>query len=111
MSTEDHTTPPDDGVGQDPLQTIARIEHDARAAVAGAGDSQALEQARIAYLGRKAELPQLLRGVAQLQPAQRGAVGKAANQARQALEQLIESRAGELSGRSSNRGWRRIGST
>ena len=49
------------------------------------------------YLGRKAELPQLLRGVAELAPAQRGAVGKAANQARQALEALIETRAAELS--------------
>ena len=48
------------------------------------------------YLGRKAELPQLLRGVAELEPAQRGAVGKAANQARQALEALIGARADEL---------------
>ena len=45
------------------------------------------------YLGRKAELPQMLRGVAELEPPQRGAVGKAANEARQALEALIEQRA------------------
>ena len=44
------------------------------------------------YLGRKAELPQMLREVAQLEPAQRAAVGKAANAARQALEALIEAR-------------------
>ena len=41
---------------------------------------------RIRYLGRKAELPNLLRGVAELPPEERGAVGKAANEARQALE-------------------------
>ena len=29
------------------------------------------------YLGRKAELPNLLRGVAELPPEERGAVGKA----------------------------------
>ena len=40
------------------------------------------------FLGRKAELPNLLRGVAQLPPEERGAVGRAANQARQALEAL-----------------------
>ena len=51
---------------------------------------------RIRYLGRKAELPNLLRGVAQLAPEQRAATGKAANQARQALEAAIEARAGEL---------------
>ena len=50
------------------------------------------------YLGRKAELPQMLRGVAQLPPEQRGAVGKAANQARQALEALIEQRGEQLDG-------------
>jgi phenylalanyl-tRNA synthetase alpha chain len=50
----------------------------------------------VRYLGRKAELPQLLRGVASLAPEQRGAVGRAANEARQALEALIETRAQEL---------------
>jgi phenylalanyl-tRNA synthetase alpha chain len=38
----------------------------------------------------------MLRGVAELEPARRGEVGKAANQARQALERLIEDRAAEL---------------
>ena len=55
--------------------------------------SEALEELRVRYLGRKAELPQMLRGVAELAPEQRGAVGKAANEARQALEALIEQRA------------------
>ena len=45
------------------------------------------------HLGRRAELPQLLRGVRELPPAERGAVGKAANEARVALEGLIEARA------------------
>ena len=52
------------------------------------------------FLGRKAELPNLLRGVAELPPEQRGAVGKAANEARQALEALIEARGAELAGAS-----------
>jgi phenylalanyl-tRNA synthetase alpha chain len=50
----------------------------------------------VRYLGRKAELPRMLRGVAALEPEQRGAVGKAANEARRALERLIESRAALL---------------
>ena len=72
---------------------IARIESEAQAAIAGAGTTAELEEARIRYLGRKAELPNLLRGVAQLPPQERAATGKAANQARQALEQAIERKA------------------
>jgi phenylalanyl-tRNA synthetase alpha chain len=86
------------GGGPGTLQEIERIEHEGRAALAAVNDSEELERVRVAYLGRRAQLPQLLRGVAQLEPAERGAVGKAANQARQALEQLIDARAAELYG-------------
>jgi phenylalanyl-tRNA synthetase alpha chain len=80
------------------IERIEELRAEAQAAIAGAPGSEALEDLRVYYLGRKAELPQLLRGVAQLQPAERGEVGKAANQARQALEALVEARASELSG-------------
>ena len=75
------------------LDRIGSIRAEAEAAVAGAPSSAALEELRVRYLGRKAELPNLLRGVAQLPPEERGTVGRAANQARQALEALIEARA------------------
>src|SRR3954467_8957141 len=78
------------------LDRIGTLRAEAEAAVAGAAPSAALEELRVRYLGRKAELPNLLRGVAQLPPEERGTVGRAANQARQALEQLIEQRANEL---------------
>src|SRR5919205_189491 len=81
------------------LDRIGSLRAEAEEAVAGADSSAALEELRVRYLGRKAELPNLLRGVAQLPPEARGTVGKAANQARQALEQLIEARAGELEAR------------
>jgi phenylalanyl-tRNA synthetase alpha chain len=79
-------------------ERIAEIEREAMAALAGAPDTQAVEDVRIRYLGRKAELPNLLRGVAQLPPEQRAATGKAANQVRQALEAAIERRGEELAG-------------
>jgi phenylalanyl-tRNA synthetase alpha chain len=78
------------------LERIEQIQQEARAAIAAAAASDALEELRVRYLGRKAELPNLLRGVAELPPEQRGAVGKAANQARQELEALIETRGAEL---------------
>ena len=77
-------------------ERIGQIRHQAQEAIAAAQSSQALEEVRIRFLGRKAELPNLLRGVAELAPEERAATGKAANQARQALEAAIERKAGEL---------------
>jgi phenylalanyl-tRNA synthetase alpha chain len=78
------------------IERIEELRSEAQTAIAGAASSEALEELRVHYLGRKAELPRLLRGVAQLEPEQRGVVGKVANQAREALEKLIDSRAAEL---------------
>jgi len=76
----------------DSLERIDELRAEAERAVAGAADTAGLEELRVRFLGRKAELPNLLRGIAQLEPAQRGAVGKAANQARQAVEARLEER-------------------
>jgi len=78
---------------------IEQLRAEAESEISAAGSSEALEQLRVRHLGRKAELPQLLRGVAQLDPAERAEVGKAANEARQALEALLAARAAELGGR------------
>ncbi len=80
------------------IERIEQLRNEGEAAIAAATTSDALEQARVRFLGRKAELPNLLRGVAQLPPEQRGAVGQAANVARQALERSIETRGAELAG-------------
>jgi phenylalanyl-tRNA synthetase alpha chain len=77
-------------------ERVEQIVREARDAIAGAQTSDALEGIRIRYLGRKAELPNLLRSVAQLPAEERAATGKAANDARQALEQAIEDREAEL---------------
>ncbi len=78
------------------IDRIEQLRSEAESAISAAASSEALEQLRVRYLGRKAELPQLLRGVAELEPAQRGEVGRAANQARQALEALLSKRTAEL---------------
>ncbi|MCW2951483.1 MAG: phenylalanyl-tRNA synthetase, alpha subunit [Conexibacter sp.] len=78
------------------IDRIEELRAAGAAEVAAATSSEALEQARVRHLGRRAELPNLLRGVAELPPEQRGAVGRAANVARKALETLIERRGGEL---------------
>jgi len=78
------------------LERINQIHDEAVAEIESADTAAALEELRIRHLGRKAELPNLLRGVAQLPPQERGAVGKRANEVRRALEELIESRSAAL---------------
>jgi phenylalanyl-tRNA synthetase alpha chain len=78
------------------IERIEQLRAQAQREIAAAAASEAVEELRVRYLGRKAELPQMLRGVAALEPEQRGAVGKAANEARRALEELIEARAALL---------------
>ena len=78
------------------VERIAELRAQAEAEITAAPTSEALGELRVRYLGRKAELPQMLRGVAQLDREQRAAVGKAANDARQALEAQFERRASVL---------------
>jgi phenylalanyl-tRNA synthetase alpha chain len=80
------------------IERIEALRQEGEAAIAAATTTDALEHARVQFLGRKAELPNMLRGVAQLPPEQRGQVGKAANVARKALEELIEQRGAQLAG-------------
>jgi phenylalanyl-tRNA synthetase alpha chain len=75
---------------------IDELQREGEAAIAASPSTAALEDIRVQFLGRKAELPNLLRGVAELPPEQRGPVGKAANEVRKRLEALIDERAGEL---------------
>jgi len=78
------------------IERIDALRREGEEATAAAADSAALEDVRIRYLGRKAELPQLLRGVAALPAEERGPVGRAANEARGALDALIEERGAAL---------------
>jgi phenylalanyl-tRNA synthetase alpha chain len=78
------------------IERIEELQSEAEAAIGAAGSSEALEELRVRYLGRKAELPMMLRGVASLPPEQRSQVGREANIARQALEALIDTRFAQM---------------
>jgi phenylalanyl-tRNA synthetase alpha chain len=75
---------------------IEQIAVEARAAIEAATGTAELEELRIRYLGRKSELTTILRGIAELPPEERGAVGAGANRARSELEAAIEARAATL---------------
>ena len=80
-------------------ERIEQLSAAAQSEIRAASSLDALEELRVRYLGRKAELPQILRGVRDLPSEERGAVGKAANVARQELEALIERCTAQLSER------------
>jgi phenylalanyl-tRNA synthetase alpha chain len=78
------------------LERIESLRAEASAAIAAAPDGAALEELRVRHLGRKSELTQILRGIAELEATERAAVGAAANAAREALEAELAARRGQL---------------
>jgi phenylalanyl-tRNA synthetase alpha chain len=83
---------------------IAELEREGQAAIEAVSDTAELEELRVRYLGRKAELTRILRGIGELASEERGPVGQAANAARQALEELLEKRRAELEATQLERG-------
>jgi phenylalanyl-tRNA synthetase alpha chain len=80
----------------DAIDRIQQIEREAADSIAAASGTAELEELRVRYLGRKAELVTILRGIAELPAEERGAVGKSGNEVRNRLEELLDRRAGEL---------------
>jgi phenylalanyl-tRNA synthetase alpha chain len=78
------------------IERIQELREAAEAQIAAASSEQELEELRVRHLGRRAPLPQLLRGVADLAPEQRAAVGAAANEARRALQAQLQAREAQL---------------
>ncbi len=83
---------------------LTELHREAEAAIAAAPDAAAIEELRVRYLGRKAKLTGILRGIGELSPTERGPVGSAANQVRQELDGLLESRGSELAAAELERG-------
>jgi phenylalanyl-tRNA synthetase alpha chain len=78
------------------VDRIEQIEEEARDAIRTASSSEELEEVRVRYLGRKAELTGILRGISDLPSDQRGPVGKVGNEARTRLEHSLNVRREEL---------------
>src|ERR687898_39944 len=78
------------------VERIAELRREAEAAIRAAADPGALEELRVRYLGRRSELTRILRGIAELPEHERGPVGKAGNEAREAIEGLLSARRSDL---------------
>lgn len=73
-----------------------RLKEEALAAIAAAPTQAALELVRVEYLGRKGRLNAVLDSVKELPKEERPAAGKAANDAKRAIEAALTARAGAL---------------
>ena len=78
------------------LERIEAIKAEAEAAIGAATGTAELEELRVRFLGRKAELTGILRGIADLPQEERGKVGAGANRAQKELEALLDRRVEEL---------------
>jgi phenylalanyl-tRNA synthetase alpha chain len=78
------------------IERIEQIHSQAAEEIGAASSTTELEELRVRRLGRKAELTAILRGIAELPQDERGPVGKAANETRRELEELLERRGAEL---------------
>jgi phenylalanyl-tRNA synthetase alpha chain len=77
----------------------AQLAKDALIAIAGARTDAELEAIAVEYLGRKnGRISSLLSGIGEMPPAERAALGLAANEAKRAIEAGITTRHAELEG-------------
>jgi len=75
------------------------LVNEATAAIAAVADPQALEAARVKYLGSKSAVLGMMKQIPALPPEQRGALGKRANEFKQAVETLLAQRRTSLAQR------------
>ena len=71
------------------LRNLDELQARALKELEEAASSEALEQWRVAFLGRRGELTQALRGLASIEPEERRAVGAAANRIKAVLEERL----------------------
>ncbi len=78
------------------MSDLEDILSTALSAVANTGDSPALDDVRVKYLGKKGELTGLLKGLGKLSPEERPAAGAEINSAKEALQEAISARKADL---------------
>ncbi|MCI2241612.1 phenylalanine--tRNA ligase subunit alpha [Adlercreutzia faecimuris] len=73
-------------------EELSALRDDTLAAIAAAGTTAALEEVRVAVLGKSGTLTGYLRSMGQVPKEERAAVGKAVNEARVAVEEALGAR-------------------
>ncbi|MEQ8960667.1 MAG: phenylalanine--tRNA ligase subunit alpha, partial [Coleofasciculus sp. C2-GNP5-27] len=78
------------------MENLETLKLAALEAVSHASDLRELDDIRVNQLGKKGELTALLKGLGKLSAEERPAAGAAINEAKQVVEQAIETRKSEL---------------
>ncbi len=78
------------------MSDLATLEADLTAAIAAAADERALEEVRVAALGKKGTISERLKGLGAMAPEERKAAGAALNVLKDAIAAAIEARRATL---------------
>lgn len=78
------------------MQEIETIQTDAIAAIQAATDEKSLDDARVAYLGKKGRLTAASAGMKDLSPEEKPVMGQALNKARQAINAALDEKQSAL---------------
>jgi len=78
------------------MQDLDKLREDLSAAVASADSSQALEEVRIAALGKKGSITAMMKGLGGLDPEERKAAGQALNVLKTEIADAIDARKADL---------------
>jgi phenylalanyl-tRNA synthetase alpha chain len=81
------------------LKDIAAMREQALAEARAADGAEQIETVRIKYLGRKGLLPQIMSGLKDMDPSERGQAGREANEFKQQVGALLDERKAELAAR------------
>ncbi|KGA97814.1 phenylalanyl-tRNA synthase subunit alpha [Alkalihalobacillus alcalophilus ATCC 27647 = CGMCC 1.3604] len=71
-------------------ERLEELRVEALAKVAAASDKKALQEVRVAYLGKKGPITEVLRGMGKLSAEERPVIGQVANEVRDAIKQEID---------------------
>ena len=85
-------------MANDLTERLALLESEGATAIDAAGSADELERLRLDLLGRKGRLTGILRGLGQLDPAERPRVGAEANRVKEVLSDRIEARQAGFAG-------------
>lgn len=77
-------------------EQIEALRQEAIARITAASSLQALDEVRVAFLGRKGRVTEILRGLAQAAPEERREIGQKANALKDILTTALETRLAEL---------------
>ena len=88
------------------VDELSALRTSTLAAIEQAADTSALEEVRVAVLGKAGTLTGYLRGMGQVAKEERAAVGKAVNEVRGAVEAALEERKRALAANGARGGYR-----